>query len=147
MDAAIIELDALADPVGAAAEDDTLRAVARLGFAFRRVDPVALIGRVHIRGQRREFGGAGVDALIDRMQLEASPAARRPPPRRARRACASRASEKPICFSRRNAVAVLRQPVAAVTRSSTSTISPIRSRNHGSKWQAAWISAVVSPWR
>ena len=72
MDAAIIELDPLADPVGPAAEDDHLVALARVCLAFGRAEPIALVARVHIRGQRRELGGAGVDALIDRVQPEAA---------------------------------------------------------------------------
>ena len=73
MDAAIVELDPLADPVGAAAEDDDLVALARIGLAFGRREPVALVAGVHVRGQRGELGGAGVDALVDRVQPEPLP--------------------------------------------------------------------------
>ena len=79
MDAAIIELDSLADAVWAAAEDHDLVAPARIGLAFRRVDPVALVAGIHIRGQRRELGGAGVDALVDRAHAEPARAARSAP--------------------------------------------------------------------
>jgi hypothetical protein len=60
VDAAVVELDALADPVRAAAEDHDLPALRRLGLAL------LVVGRVHVRGLRRELGGAGVDALVDR---------------------------------------------------------------------------------
>ena len=74
MHAAIIELDALADAVRPAAEDDDLVARAGIGLAFAGRDPVAFIGGVHIRRQGRELGGAGVDALVDRHDGEAAPA-------------------------------------------------------------------------
>ena len=76
MDAAIVEFDALPDPVRPPAENDHLLPLARIGFAFRIVEPVALVARVEVRGQRGEFGGAGVDPLVNRAQLEA-PAPRR----------------------------------------------------------------------
>ncbi len=70
MAAAIIELDALADTVRAAAENDDLLAIRNFGFRARLADERRLIGRVHIGGRRSEFGGAGIDALIDRMHVE-----------------------------------------------------------------------------
>ena len=76
MDAAIVEFDALADPVRAAAEDHHLAPLARLGLAFGLIEPVALVAGIHIRGQRSELGGAGVDALIDRAQVEFAAARR-----------------------------------------------------------------------
>ncbi len=60
VDAAVVELDALADPVRAAAENHDLLALGRLGLAL------LLVGGVHVGGLRRELGGAGVDALVDR---------------------------------------------------------------------------------
>ncbi len=51
MNAAIIELDALTDPVRTAAKDDDLVAVARLRFTFWRIDTVALVTGVEIRGR------------------------------------------------------------------------------------------------
>ena len=57
--AAVVELDALPDPVGAAAEDDDLLAVRGRGLAL------ALVGRVHVRGERLELRRAGVDPLVD----------------------------------------------------------------------------------
>ena len=133
MDAAIVELDALADPVRPAAEDD--RPCARsLGSASHSggVDAVALVAGIHVRGQRGELGGAGVDALVDRMHARARRRCARPPPRRCRRAWPSRASEKPICFSRSSAGRGRSAARRARTRSSASTISRICSRNHGS---------------
>ena len=99
--AAIVELDALADAVRPAAQDDDLLLVGRLAFAFRRRADRRFIGRIHVGRERREFGGAGVDALEHRPHAEL---------RRARRArlfrlcpvsVARRASEKPIALSRR----------------------------------------------
>ena len=75
MDAAIVELDALADAVGAAAQDDDLVARGGRRLAFRLAHPVALVGRIHVGGERGELGGAGVDALIDGMDaVEIAPA-------------------------------------------------------------------------
>ena len=55
--AAVVELDALADPVGSRAEDDHPGPV-------RRADLVlVLVGRVVVGGVRLELGGAGVDRL------------------------------------------------------------------------------------
>jgi hypothetical protein len=60
VDAAVVELDALADAVGAAAEDDHLARVGRVRLAL------VLVGRVEVRRVRLELGGAGVDPLVDR---------------------------------------------------------------------------------
>ncbi len=64
MDAAVVELDALADAVRPAAEDDDLLAVA----AHRLV--LFLVGRIVVGGVGFEFGGAGVDQLVDRQDPE-----------------------------------------------------------------------------
>src|SRR5690606_8737970 len=59
--AAVVELDALTDAVGAAAEDHGLPAVGGLGLAGRDLAQGAgLIGRIHIGGGGGELGGAGV---------------------------------------------------------------------------------------
>ena len=57
VDAAVVELDALADPVRSRAEDDDLAAVGgrRLVFLF--------VGRIEVRRVRDELGGARVDGL------------------------------------------------------------------------------------
>ena len=70
MAAAIVELDALADAVGAAAEDDDLLAVGRARLVLGRAGEGRLVGRVHVGGGRGELGGGGVDALIDRVDVE-----------------------------------------------------------------------------
>ena len=69
VNAAVVELDPLADAVRPAAEDDHLAAVGRLRLAFRRaaLPRRALVGRVHVRGAGVELGGAGVDSLVDRV--------------------------------------------------------------------------------
>ncbi len=70
MDAAIVELDALADAVGPAAQDDHLLALGRVGFALGRADAVALVAGIHVGRARGEFAGAGVDALEHRADVE-----------------------------------------------------------------------------
>ena len=111
--AAIVELDALADAVRPAAEDDHLLAVARLGLVGERAGEGHLVGRVHVGGRRGELGGAGVDALEDRVDAERARGAPRPRPRSLPASAASRASEKPCAFSRRSGPAVVRQAVLA----------------------------------
>lgn len=64
MHAAVVELDALADAVGATAQDHDLVAVGRQRLAL------VLVGRIQIRGAGGEFGGAGIHALVDRAHLE-----------------------------------------------------------------------------
>ena len=65
--AAIVELDALADAVRPAAEDDDLFPVRDLGLVGQRAGERRLVGRIHVSRRRGEFGRAGVDALIDRV--------------------------------------------------------------------------------
>ena len=60
MDAAVIEFDALSDPVRPAAEHHDLAAFARLGFAL------LFVRGVHVGGLSCEFGRAGIDAFVDR---------------------------------------------------------------------------------
>ena len=62
--AAVVELDALTDAVGAAAEDDDLAARRRVGLAL------AVVAAVEIRRERLELGGAGVDALVGRREAQ-----------------------------------------------------------------------------
>ncbi len=62
--AAVVELDALADPVRAAAQHHDLLVVGRVRFAL------FLVGRVHVRGFRRELGRARVDALVHRAHVQ-----------------------------------------------------------------------------
>ena len=73
--AAVIELDPLADAVRAAAQYHHLVAVRRVGLAFGRRQPVALVGGIHIRRARGELGGAGVDALEHRDHAQGPAAA------------------------------------------------------------------------
>ncbi len=63
MAAAIVEFDALADPVRAAAEDDDLLPVRRRALIGELARERRLIGRIHVGGGGGEFRGAGVDAL------------------------------------------------------------------------------------
>ena len=59
--AAVVELDALADAVGAAAQDHDLVAGGPAGLVF------PLVGGVKIGGIGLELGGAGVHQLVDRI--------------------------------------------------------------------------------
>ena len=76
MAAAIIEFDALADPVGSAAEDDDLLLVRWRGFVGRVAGKRRFVGRIHVSRRRSEFGGAGVDALEDRPHAKLAAALR-----------------------------------------------------------------------
>ena len=60
VDTAVVELDALADTVRTATQHHDLLLVADFRLAL------FLIGGVHVGGVGREFGGTGVDALVDR---------------------------------------------------------------------------------
>ncbi len=67
MDAAVVELDALADTVGAAAEDHDLVTAGGFGLAL------LLVGGIHVGGVGGEFGGAGIDPLVDRTDPQTVP--------------------------------------------------------------------------
>ena len=59
--AAVVELDALADAVGAAAQDHDLVPFGPAGLVF------PLVGGVKVGGVGLELGGAGVHQLVDRI--------------------------------------------------------------------------------
>src|SRR5262249_60987724 len=61
--AAIIEFDALADAIWAAAEDNDFLSVRRCSFVDGAAGERRLMGRIHMRSRRSELGGARVDAL------------------------------------------------------------------------------------
>ena len=93
--AAVVELDALPDPVGAAAEDDDLLPRRRIGLAL------LLVRAVQVRRERLELGGAGIDALVGGDRGRARGARRGRRPRRRRACCPSCQSPKPARFSAR----------------------------------------------
>ena len=64
MNAAIVKLDALTDAVRAAAENHHFFTVGRTGFAF------FFVSGVEIGGFGGKLGGAGVDAFVNRMQVQ-----------------------------------------------------------------------------
>ncbi|MBA7468683.1 hypothetical protein ES707_03935 [subsurface metagenome] len=66
MAAAIVELDALADAVRPAAEDDDLLAIRRRAFISRVAGERRLIGRIHVGRGGGEFRRAGIDPLEHR---------------------------------------------------------------------------------
>ena len=68
VDAAVVELDALADPVRTAAEDHDLAPLARLRLAL------LLVGRIQVGGVAGELGRARIHALVHRMQPVGMPA-------------------------------------------------------------------------
>ncbi|GAA3072703.1 hypothetical protein GCM10020000_66920 [Streptomyces olivoverticillatus] len=67
VDAGVVELDALADAVGAGAEDD------HRGLLARRDLGLLVVGGVEVRGLGSELGGAGVDRLVDRADPQRVP--------------------------------------------------------------------------
>ncbi len=64
--AAVVEFDALADPVRTAAQHHDLALVGRVGLALAML---GLVGRVHVGGVGGELGRAGIDALVDRTHV------------------------------------------------------------------------------
>jgi hypothetical protein len=64
MDARVVELDALADPVGSAAQDDDCRTPPLCYFGF------LVVRRVVVGRARGELGRTGVDGLVDRTHPE-----------------------------------------------------------------------------
>ena len=70
MDTAIVELDALPDAVGPAAQDNDLPAVGRVRLVLGLAKAGGLVGRIHIGRDRLEFGGAAVDPLVHRIDAE-----------------------------------------------------------------------------
>src|SRR6516165_6594652 len=74
MDTAVVELDALANSVRSPTENDHFSPIARVGLAFGRIKPAALVRGIHVRRKGREFSCAGVDALVSRPQIVASAA-------------------------------------------------------------------------
>ena len=59
MDAAVIELDPLPDPVRPSTQDHDLFPVCRRSLAL------FFIGGIHVGGVGDELGGAGIDPLVD----------------------------------------------------------------------------------
>ncbi len=64
VDAAVVELDALADAVRPAAQHDDLVALCGLRLAL------LVVAGVEVGGGGREFGGAGIDALVHRADAQ-----------------------------------------------------------------------------
>ncbi len=112
VDAAVVELDALADPVRPAAEDHDLLA--------RRSTPalvLVLVGRVEVRRVRRELGAAGVDHLVARGECPAACArCADAPPRCARRAAPGGRRRSPSPWRRAAVAAAARRAATPRTR-------------------------------
>ena len=64
MNAAVIEFNALADAIGSSPQHHDLVPGRRCSLAF------FLIGGIHIGGSSSKFGGAGIDAFVDRPHTE-----------------------------------------------------------------------------
>ena len=110
--AAIVELDPLADAVGAAAKDDDLFGGTGTRFAFHIAHRGGFVGGIHVGGLGLELGGAGVDAFEDGVDAQvaagaADLASSRPV------SLARRASVKPIIFSLRSPSASSGRPLGA----------------------------------
>ena len=99
--AAVVELDALADAVRAAAEDHDRRARHRRDLVF------VLVGAVVVRRVRVELGRAGVDRLVGDAHAGRETRGAHGRPRRRPRGYASCASEKPSRFARRQSARVM----------------------------------------
>ncbi len=143
VDAAIVELDALADAVRAAAEDDHLALSRRLGLAFGRVFAVALVAGIHVGRGRGELGGAGVDALVDRADARAAAQRRDLGFASCPASSARRASEKPSFFSREHSRArSLRQAVGARPRLPHRRRARSPAGTRGRICRSPWISSI-----
>ena len=64
MNAAVIKLDTLSDPVRSATQHHDFFTIGGVGFAF------FLIGRIHVRGTGRKFTGTRVNALVHRAHVQ-----------------------------------------------------------------------------
>ena len=145
--AAVVELDALADAVGPAAQDDHLVALRRAWprrraghrLAVLRQDQPALVGRIHVGGGRGELGGAGVDALEHRPHAQ-----RDAPLAHLRLGQLRQLGETRVREAHRLSAAAgaRRLPAARAPARALSDVDDLldaRSRNHGSILQEAWI--------
>ena len=140
LDAAVVELDALADAVGPAAQDHDPRLLRGAQLVL------FLVGRVVVRRRRLELGRARVDALVDRLDAAAQAVGphlllgqgpddaraggrrtRGASRRAARRRAPTRASSGPAAAPRRR-----RAPAS-------------RSRNHGSMFVRPWMTSTLHP--
>ena len=140
VDAAVVELEPLADAVRAGAEDQHARPV----VVDRLV--LVLVGRVAVAGARLDLGGARVDRLVDRH-------ARRRPMRAARTVGLGRA--EPLREPRVAEAVPLRAPPqrrrrcrpspAATSSSSTATMRASSCRNQMCTSASAASASGVSP--
>ena len=129
--AAVVELDALADPVGPGPEDQ------HLGLLGLRRDlglggGIELVAAVVVRRLGLELGRAGVDGLVHRVDVEPLPQRRALRPRR-RVPAAARRSDGPTGRCAWRAAAGPRRAPGASNSSARSVTRPaICSTNHGS---------------
>ena len=134
--AAIVELDALADAVRAAAENDDLVFVRRRRLIGGAAGERRLVGRIHVGGRRGEFGGAGVDALEHRAHAERAAARGDLVGREPGQPAEPRIGKAHALSAGAARAAVAGKPVGCESCASVSTMSRICARNHGSIWQA-----------
>ncbi len=135
--ARVVELDALADPVGPRPEDEDRRPLARGDLGL------VVVGRVVVRRAGRELRGAGVHRLVDRTQRRARAAAGAPSPRPSRAARRSARRTGRAAWPAAAARGPARRPWRPA--SATSLISRTWSRNHGSMPVASYTSATLAP--
>ncbi len=126
MNAAVIELDALADAVGPAAQDDDLAAVRRIRLAL------ALVSRVQVRRGRLELRPARVHHLIDAVDAERLAMPPELQLRHARDGGQVLVAEAVLLRLLQQSLAPAAWPFRATSFDSSSMMSLMLSRNHGS---------------
>ena len=112
MHAAVVELDALADAVRAAAQHHDLLLVGRLGLAL------VLVGRVHVGGVGRELGGAGVHALVHRAHAQGAALVAHRPCRWSSAGAPGGGRRSPCCLSVRSVGSSMSSSVVVSSSSS-----------------------------
>ena len=143
MHTAVVELDALADPVGPRPEDQHLRLLGlrrHLGLG----GGIQLVAAVVVRRLGLELRGAGVDGLVDRVDAEPLRSARTPTsPASSGRSAAIWRSESPLCLAARSSSSSRTGASSSSARRATSPA--IWSTNHGSTPEASATS--LDRWR
>ena len=143
--AAVVEFDALADPVGSRTQDQHLGLLGlrrHLGLGGR----VELVAAVVVRRLGLELRGAGVHGLVHRVDAE-------PPPQRAHTVLAGQfrsqrgdlAVRQPLCLHVRSRSAS--STAASMTSCRSATSSAICATNHGSMPVASATRSTEAPSR
>ena len=140
VDAAVVELDALADAVGTRAEDDDTRPIRRLHLVG------VLPRRVVVRRARGELGGARVDGLVGGVPRRRPIGRRRPDAPSTPQRWASWASEKPRRLARRQSARVRSASGSGRRGAGAPRRSPASGRGTTRRCgSAAWTSSTADP--